>query len=99
MHRQSEAGDDDHGTVANEQEVKDAFGTTSDGRSVAERSDVNDEDGDNVREYSGEPVPTEDGYVIPRQSAVGSQRAGDGGEWQTDPGKADADTAHAPNPT
>lgn len=45
-----------------------------------------DEDGDDVRQYTGEPVETEDGWVLPQQMATGSQNVVGGGEFPTSPG-------------
>ena len=73
------------GEVPNEEEAEEEFGVTDDGRPLAEQG-LLDEDGIDRRLYSGEPVPTEHGYVIPEQEVVGSQRTVGGGEF---PNEAD----------
>lgn len=41
-----------------------------------------DEDGDDVRMYTGEPVETEDGWVLPQQqNLAGRDNIAGGGEW------------------
>jgi hypothetical protein len=40
-----------------------------------------DEDGDDIREYTGEPVETEEGWVVPQQQNVGPGNMAGGGEW------------------
>jgi hypothetical protein len=69
------------GEVPNEAEVEREFGVTDDGRPLREQRPLIDEDGDDIRQYTGEPVPTEHGYVIPGQSVVGAERVVGGGEW------------------
>lgn len=69
-----------------QEEAEEQFGVTDDGRPLAEQGLI-DEDGIDRRAYSGEPVPTEHGYVIPEQSAVGEERAVGGGEWPEEPGR------------
>ncbi len=73
------------GNVPNEAEAEAEFGVTQDGRPLAERGDLVDEDGDDIRQYSGEPVPTEHGYVIPQQSPAGDEVDVGGGEWPDEP--------------
>lgn len=79
----------DH-AVPNEDEVAAEFphGT---GEPLREQMPLEDADGDDVRQYTGEPVETEDGWVLPQQTVVGSQRDVGGGEWPADDPKADAD--------
>jgi hypothetical protein len=57
--------------------------TVDDGdtRSLRERGSLVDEDGDDIREYTGEPVDTEEGTVIPQQQNVGAGNEAGGGEW------------------
>lgn len=52
---------------------------------LAEQSDLVDEDGDDIRQYTGEPVPTEHGAVAPQQMATGADRDVGGGEWPEAP--------------
>jgi hypothetical protein len=56
-----------------------------DGRSLAEQMPLIDEDGDDIRQYTGEPVETEDGWVLPQQTATGSQNVVGGGEFPSTP--------------
>lgn len=67
------------GDVPNEAEAEDEFGVTDDGRSLRERGELTDDEGDDVRRYSGEPVPTEHGYVVPQQSPSGANPDAVGG--------------------
>ena len=80
----SEAG------VANEDEVAQEF-PHGDGRPLKEQMPLIDEDGDDIRQYTGEPVDTEDGWVRPQQTATGSQNVVGGGEFPNTPGRADED--------
>lgn len=41
---------------------------------LAEQGPLTDEDGDDIREYTGEPVETEEGWVVPQ-----TQNRGDTG--------------------
>lgn len=75
------------GDVPNEHEASDAF-PHGDDRPLREQRDLVDEHGTDIRQYTGEPVDTEDGPVIPEQSVVGSQRVVGGGEF---PNSADHD--------
>jgi hypothetical protein len=52
-----------------------------DTRSLRERGPLLDEDGTDIREYTGEPVETEEGTVIPQQQNVGPGNEAGGGEW------------------
>lgn len=58
--------------VPNEEEVAREF-PHGDGRPLKEQSPLHDADGDDIRQYTGEPVETEDGWVLPQQMATGSQ--------------------------
>lgn len=78
------------GEVPNEQEVAEEFPHGSD-RPLKEQRPLHDADGDDIRQYTGEPVETEHGTVIPQQSVVGSQRVVGGGEFPNTPGRADDD--------
>lgn len=77
------------GDVPNEAEAEREFGVTDDGRSLAERGELVDEQGDDIRQYTGEPVATEHGYVIPQQSPSGDNAVG-GGEWPNEPDRGDS---------
>jgi hypothetical protein len=79
------------GDVPNEEEAEREFGTTHDGRPLKEQRDLVDENGTDIRQYTGEPVPTEDGFVIPAQQVVGSERVVGGGEWPDEPPRGDED--------
>jgi hypothetical protein len=50
---------------------------------LAEQADLIDEQGTDIRNYTGEPVETDDGIVIPQQMNVGSDNMAGGGEWPT----------------
>jgi hypothetical protein len=43
--------------------------------SLADQRDLVDDDGDDIREYTGEPVETDEGWVVPE-----TQNRGDTGE-------------------
>lgn len=65
---------------------------------LAAQDDLVDEDGDDIRRYTGEPVPTEHGAVAPQQMATGAANEVGGGEWPDAPPRGrdrDAD-ARAP---
>ena len=72
------------GDVPNEAEVEAEFEHTDDD-SLREAKDLTDDEGDDIRHYTGEPVPTEDGNVIPQQMAVGHDRVVGDGEWPDEP--------------
>ncbi len=40
-----------------------------------------DEDGEDIRQYTGEPVETLEGWVLPQQQNVGPGNEAGGGEW------------------
>jgi hypothetical protein len=88
--RQHDDPDDDArrdappGEVPNEEAAEEEFVHT-DAESLREAMDLTDDEGDDVRRYSGEPVPTEHGNVIPQQMAVGRQATVGGGEWPDEP--------------
>ena len=48
---------------------------------LADRSDLLDEDGEDIRQYTGEPVETEEGWVTPHQQNVGPGNMAGGGEF------------------
>lgn len=62
-----------------------------DGRPRKEQVPLIDDDGDDIRQYTGEPVETEDGWVLPQQTPTGSQNVVGGGEFPNTPGRADED--------
>ena len=80
------------GDVPNEEEAERRFGVTQDGRSTAERGTL-DEDGEDRRLYTGEPVPTEHGFVVPAQSVTGREQDVGGGEWPDAPPRGTDPTA------
>lgn len=75
----NDGGDDE---VANKDEVLEEF-PRGDNRPLKEQVDLTDETGDDIREYTGEPVDTGDGVVIPQQQNVGEESVG-GGEFPND---------------
>jgi hypothetical protein len=74
----------DTAPIPNEDEVAREF-PHGDGRRLAEQMPLIDEDGDDIRQYTGEPVETEDGWVLPQQMATGSQNVVGGGEFPDAP--------------
>lgn len=38
---------------------------------LAEQTDLTDAEGDDIREYTGEPIETEEGWVVPRTQSRG----------------------------
>lgn len=64
-----------------------------DTRSLRERGSLIDEQGDDIREYTGEPVETEAGTVLPQQQNVGPGNEAGGGEWP-DPKTPSAQPEH-----
>ena len=80
----------DTAPVPNESEVAREF-PHGDGRPLREQKSLVDEDGDDVRQYTGEPVETDEGWVLPQQMANGSQNVVGGGEYPNTPGRADDD--------
>src|SRR4051812_37912177 len=88
MTNDSEAADS--ARVPNEEEVAREF-PHGDGRPLREQGPLVDEDGDDIRQYTGEPVETEDGWVLPQQMVTGSQNTVGGGEFPNTPGRAGRD--------
>ena len=80
----------DEAPVPNEDDVAAEF-PPGDGRPLSEQTSLVDEDGDDVRQYTGEPVETEDGWVLPQQSANGSQNVVGGGEYPNTPEEGNDD--------
>ena len=79
------------GDMPNEAEVAEVFPEAED-RPLREQTSLIDADGADIRQYTGEPVETEDGVVVPQQMAVGSQRVVGGGEFpNTPPDEAEPD--------
>jgi hypothetical protein len=48
---------------------------------LAERGPLTDADGEDIRQYTGEPVETEEGWVVPVQQNVGPGNEAGGGEF------------------
>gem|GEM_PF-6607167 len=48
---------------------------------LAQQRELVDEQGTDIRMYTGEPVETDDGVVIPQQTNVGSDNMAGSGEW------------------
>jgi len=48
---------------------------------LAEQRDLLDDEGEDIRQYTGEPVETEEGWVLPQQQNVGPGNEAGGGEW------------------
>ncbi len=48
---------------------------------LEEVRDLIDSEGEDIRQYTGEPVETEEGWVIPVQQNVGPGNMAGGGEW------------------
>lgn len=81
------------GEVPNEAEAERAFRRGT-GAPLKDQQPMYDEHGTDIRTYTGEPVETEDGWVIPEQSVAGSQRVVGGGEFPSgDDRGVDASTA------
>ena len=76
--------DADEAQVPNEEEAAREF-PHGDGRPLREQMPLIDEDGEDIRQYTGEPVETEDGWVLPQQMATGSQNVVGGGEFPNTP--------------
>jgi hypothetical protein len=74
------------GDMPNELAVAAAF-PTADDRPLREQTSLTDADGADIRQYTGEPVETEFGVVVPQQMAVGSERVVGGGEFPNTPGR------------
>lgn len=71
--------------------------------SLKDQRDLIDEDGDDIRMYTGEPVETDDGWILPQQQNVPGSSAG-GGEYpdpatpSTQPGKPSEDRVVSERP-
>jgi hypothetical protein len=90
------ANADDAGQVPNEDEAEREF-PHGDGRPLREQTSLTDDDGDDIRQYTGEPVETDEGWVLPQQMATGSQNVVGGGEFPNTPGRADDDADEDPD--
>lgn len=85
----------DEGTgdpVVNEDEVLDAF-PEGDNRPLRDQAELEDDTGADIREYTGEPVDTGRGVVIPQQQNQGRDNSVGGGEFPQE--GEDADRADA----
>jgi hypothetical protein len=49
--------------------------------SLRDQGPLVDAEGEDVRQYTGEPVETEEGWVLPQQQNVGPGNEAGGGEW------------------
>jgi hypothetical protein len=76
------------GDIPNEHEVEEEF-PAAENVPLREQRDLRDETGDDIRQYTGEPVETEHGVVVPEQMAVGSQEVVGGGEFPNTPSSDD----------
>jgi hypothetical protein len=85
------------GDIPNEAEAAEAFPHA---RNVPlrEQTDLIDEHGTDIRQYTGEPVETEDGTVVPQQMAVGSQQLVGGGEFPPAPPRGSEDPSGGSDP-
>jgi hypothetical protein len=84
------------GEVPNEREAAATF-PHGDDRPLREQTDLTDDDGDDIRQYTGEPVETDEGIVLPQQSNTGSQQMVGGGEFPEDaPTGGDDPTSRGP---
>lgn len=86
------------GDMPNELAVAAAFPTAED-RPLREQGSLVDEDGDDIRQYTGEPVETDFGVIVPQQMAVGSDQAVGGGEFPNTPGRAERGEGTSPSVT
>lgn len=57
------------------------FFETAEPGTLAEQRDLLDAEGEDIRQYTGEPVETEEGWVLPQQQNVGPGNEAGGGEW------------------
>lgn len=77
---------------ATDREVLEHVDEPRGGGTLREQGPLVDAEGDDVREYTGEPVETDDGWVLPQQQNVGPGNEAGGGEWP------DPDTPPAQTP-
>ena len=84
------------GEIPNEEEVAREFPAAAD-VPLREQTDLVDEDGSDIRQYTGEPVETEHGTVAPQQMAVGTEQVVGGGEFPNDERPADRPPAGEPD--
>ena len=85
------------GEIPNEDEVASEF-PEADTAPLREQADLIDDDGTDIRQYTGEPVETEHGTVTPQQMAVGTERTVGGGEFPNDPRPPDEDDEPVDSP-
>ncbi|WP_420452846.1 hypothetical protein [Ilumatobacter sp.] len=69
--------------VENEDEAAERF-PHGDGRPLREQMPTTD--ADDIRRYTGEPVETDDGWVLPQQMATGKDNVVGGGEFPDEEG-------------
>ncbi len=70
-------------SVPNEHEAAEEF-PHGENTSLREQASLTDADGDDIRQYTGEPVETDEGTVIPQQMASGADVVVGGGEFPND---------------
>ena len=59
----------------------DAFEPSGPG-TLADQGELTDAEGEDIRQYTGEPVETEEGWVVPQQqNFAGKDNIAGGGEW------------------
>lgn len=73
-----QAGDDRRDPAWELGDEADLFDDAEPG-SLAEQRPLRDEDGEDIRQYTGEPVETEDGWVVPVQQTAGPGNAAGSG--------------------
>lgn len=66
--------------------------------SLRDQGSLLDEDGEDIRQYTGEPVETLEGWVLPQQQNVGPGNAAGGGEYP-DPSTPPAQGPDEPTPS
>jgi hypothetical protein len=84
------------GDVPNEEAAVEEFPHARD-VPLKEQTSLVDEHGTDIRQYTGEPVDTEEGPVVPQQMAVGSQRVVGGGEFPHAPPRGTGEGAEEPD--
>ena len=85
------------GEIPNEEEVAGEF-PHADDVPLRDQADLVDDDGTDIRQYTGEPVETEYGTVTPQQMAVGTERTVGGGEFPNDQWPPDEDDEPVASP-
>lgn len=84
------------GEVPNEDEVAREF-PHGGSEPLREQRALKDAEGDDIRQYTGEPVETEDGTVLPQQMVVGTERVVGGGEFPNSPGRFEPENGPDPD--